>query len=224
MEIPFDLALTKVGNGGTQGVSFYTYATSEHMENITNWALKQFQKKYKDKTITKEEIFHYVYSVLHHPVYCEKYEINLTREFPRIPFYENFRQWATWGKQLMDLHLNYKTVKPYPLKREDIDPESTRKAYKATLRAREESGTIEIDTYTKLSGIPAESWKYIIGRYSALRWILECYKEKKPRDPTIREKFNTYRFADYKEQVIDLLMRVCTVSVETMKIVKEMPE
>ena len=57
-----------------------------------------------------------------------------------------------------------------------------------------------------------------------LGWILERYKEKKPRDPTIREKFNTYRFADYKEQVIDLLRRVCTVSVETVKIVNEMPE
>ena len=57
-----------------------------------------------------------------------------------------------------------------------------------------------------------------------MNWILGRYKEKKPRDPTIAEKFNTYRFADYKEQVIDLLRRVCMVSVETMKIVKEMPE
>jgi predicted helicase len=58
----------------------------------------------------------------------------------------------------------------------------------------------------------------------ALEWILERYKEKKPNDPTIVEKFNTYRFADYKEQVIELLMKVCAVSVETMKIVKEMPK
>lgn len=59
---------------------------------------------------------------------------------------------------------------------------------------------------------------------SVLEWILERYKEKKPRDPMIAERFNTYKFEDYKEQVIDLLCRVCTVSVETMKIVKEMPE
>ena len=73
-----------------------------------------------------------------------------------------------------------------------------------------------------MHGVPPEAWEYQLGTYSALKWILERYKEKKPRDPTIREKFNTYRFADYKEQVIDLLMRVCTVSVETMKIVNEM--
>ena len=60
--------------------------------------------------------------------------------------------------------------------------------------------------------------------YSALEWMLERYKEKRPKDPIIREKFNTYKFADYKEQVIDLLCRVCTVSVETIKIVNEMPE
>ena len=81
-----------------------------------------------------------------------------------------------------------------------------------------------MDTFTTLRGIPAEAWEYQLGTYSALRWILERYKEKKPRDATIREKFNTYKFADYKEQVIDLLCRVCTVSIETMKIVREMPD
>ncbi len=79
-------------------------------DNITDWALGQFQKHYKDKTITKLDIFHYVYAVLHHPAYRSKYEQNLKREFPRIPFYEDFRQWAAWGEQLMDLHLNYETA------------------------------------------------------------------------------------------------------------------
>ncbi len=56
----------------------------------------------------------------------------------------------------------------------------------------------------------------------ALEWILDQYKEKKPKDPTIREKFNTYRFADYKEKVIDLLMRVTTVSNRTVAITAAM--
>ena len=89
--------------------------------------------------------------------------------------------------------------------------------------ARKEQGVIEIDTITILRGVPAKAWEYRLGTYSALEWVLERYKEKKPKDPTIAEKFNTYRFAGYKEQVIDLLLRVCTVSVETMKIVREMP-
>jgi predicted helicase len=73
------------------------------------------------------------------------------------------------------------------------------------LIARKEQGIIEVDTATTLRGVTAEAWEYRLGIYSALEWILERYKEKKPKDPTIAEKFNSYRFADYKEQVIDLL-------------------
>jgi len=70
--------------------------------------------------------------------------------------------------------------------------------------------------------VPGEAWTYKLGNRSALEWILDQYKEKTPKDPTIREKFNTYRFADYKEEVIDLLKRVMHVSVETMAIVEAM--
>lgn len=81
---------------------------------------------------------------------------------------------------------------------------------------------IVLDTETTLTGIPKEAWDYKLGNRSALEWILVQYKESKPKDPTIRDKFNTYRFADYKDQVIDLLTRVTRVSVETMKIIEDM--
>ena len=150
--------------------------------------------------------------------------MNLKCEFPRIPFHEDFWKWQGWGKALMELHLNYEQATPFALQREDKDPETIRKAVEPRLMARKETGVIEIDTLTTLKGVPREAWEYRLGTYSALEWILERYKEKTPKDPTIREKFNTYKFADYKEQVIDLLMRVCTVSVDTMKIMKEMPK
>ena len=85
-----------------------------------------------------------------------------------------------------------------------------------------ERGEIQIDSETTLSGVPESAWRYMLGNRSAIEWVLDQYKEKRPRDPTIREKFNTYRFADYKEQVIDLLRRVCTVSVKTMDVVDDM--
>jgi len=128
-----------------------------------------------------------------------------------------------WGNALMDLHLNYEKAEPFALQREDKNPESVRKAIEPRLMASKGIGNIEIDTLTTLRGVPVEAWDYCLGTYSAIGWVLERYKEKTPKDPTIREKFNTYRFANYKEKVIDLIMRVCTVSVETMKIVKEMP-
>jgi predicted helicase len=70
--------------------------------------------------------------------------------------------------------------------------------------------------------VPREAWEYRLGNRSALEWILDQHKEKTPKDPTIRERFNTYRFADHKEKVIDLLMRVTRVSVETVAIVEAM--
>lgn len=160
-------------------------------------------------------------SMLHNPAYRKKYELNLKREFPRIPLYENFWQWATWGEQLMNLHINYETIEPYKLERREV---AAKEHPKAKLKALKDTGVILLDENTEIRGIPTAAWNYKLGNRSALEWILDQYKEKKPKDPTIAEKFNTYRFADYKEQVIDLLKRVCRVSVETVRVINEMNE
>jgi predicted helicase len=125
----------------------------------------------------------------------------------------------------MALHIGYETVEWWPLKRLDVPDEKSRKAGlapKAILKADKDTGTIRLDSETQLTGLPPEAWAYKLGNRSALEWILDQYKEKTPKDPTIRERFNTYRFADHKENVIDLLKRVTRVSVETMKIVDAM--
>ena len=193
----------------------------KRIENITDWGLKQFTTRYGKREINKEAIFNYVYAVLHNPQYRKKYELNLKREFPRIPFYRDFKKWSDWGKALMDLHLNYETVKPFALKETTVKGNENPKP---KLKADKELGIITLDDVTTLSGIPKEAWNYKLANRSALEWVLDQYKEKKPSDPTIAEKFNTYKFADYKVQVIDLLKRVCTVSVETMKIVNQMEQ
>lgn len=201
-----------------------------------------------DKKITKEAIFHYCYAVLHDPLYREKYALNLKREFPRIPFYTDFWQWAAWGEALMKLHIGYESVEPFKLKRTDIPDEKARAAQspppqaspggrggkgekqssilapKALLRADKDAGSITLDSETTLHGIPPAAWDYKLGNRCALEWVLDQHKEKKPKDPTIREKFDTYRFSDYKEKVIDLLARVTTVSVETERITQAMKQ
>ncbi|HEV7599367.1 MAG TPA: type ISP restriction/modification enzyme [Bradyrhizobium sp.] len=177
--------------------------------------------------ITKDAIFHYVYAVLYDPAYREKYAQNLKRDFPRISFYARFWRWVGFGEKLMALHIGYETVEPWPLERVDAIDEKSRKAGltpKVLLKADKEDGNIQLDSETQLAGVPLEAWTYRLGNRSALEWILDQYKEKTPKDPTIREKFNTYRFADHKEKVIDLLMRVTRVSVETMAIVEAMKE
>jgi len=142
-----------------------------------------------------------------------------------MPFYPDFHQWRDWGQALLDLHIGYETVEPWPLTRTDTRDERAEKAGlspKVALKADRAEGTIKLDSETTLSGIPEECWEYKLGNRSGLEWILDQYKEKTPRDPTIREKFNTYRFADYKEEVIDLILRVTRVSVETMTITEAM--
>ena len=186
--------------GANQCLPLYSYDDSgNRVENLTDWGLKQFQNYYEDENITKLDIFHYTYAVLHNPAYREKYELNLKRKFPRIPLYNNFQQWTVWGKQLMDLHINYETVEPLALKQIDIPTANSKKSPKVKLKADKNKGTITLDADTSLHGVPTEAWEYKLGNRSALEWILDQYKEKKPRDKTIAEKFNTYRFADYKE-------------------------
>ncbi|MGH6796420.1 MAG: type ISP restriction/modification enzyme, partial [Methylocella sp.] len=165
------------------------------------------------------------YAVLHDPIYREKYAQNLKREFPRIPFYPGFWAWADWGAELMRLHIGYETVEPWKLQRTDMPDEKSKTAGyapKTILKADKEHGIIVLDSETQLSGVPKEAWDYRLGNRSALEWILDQYKEKTPKDPTIRAKFNTYRFADYKEKVVGLIARVTRVSVDTQSIVEAM--
>ena len=179
------------------------------------------------RPITKDAIFHYVYGVLHDPVYREKYAQNLKREFPRLPLYPDFWQWADWGERLMALHIGFETVEPWPLTRFDTPDERARAAGiapKPMLKSLPEDGIVKLDSETTLTGIPPEAFAYRLGNRSGIDWILDQYKEKTPKDPTIREKFNTYRFADYKEKVIDLIARVTRVSVETVAITEAMKE
>lgn len=213
-------------NGDTQCLPRYIYSSDgTQNDNITDWALDLFTTHYQSdivhrtSAIQKGDIFHYVYAVLHHPAYRSKYALNLKREFPRIPLYNNFFQWAAWGQQLMELHLHYETVAPWGLIRKEMEAKAEPKA---KLKADKDRGIILLDDNTELHGIPPSAWAYKLGNRSALEWILDQYKEKKPGDPTIAEHFNTYKFADYKEQVIDLLDRVCRVSVETMAVVNQM--
>ena len=210
---------------------------------------KDFDKIYPDG-IGAEEIFAYTYAVLHDPVYLYDYAKDLLREFPRLPLYHEFDIWARMGRELLDLHLGFESAEPYPLERVEKSPPqpqpfqiretaaAARYAAAAAppvgedgrgedrprprLRADKERGVIVLDDQTSLAGVPPDAWRYRLGSRSALEWVLDQYKEKKPRDPTIRERFDTYRFADHKERVIDLLMRVCAVSVKTMDIVDRM--
>lgn len=221
-----DLNFVSPGSGGTITYARYRYTKSgERVDNITDWAVAQFKAHYgSDLVITKDAIFAYCYAVLHDPLYREKYALNLKREFPRIPFYLDFAQWVAWGEALLKLHIDYEKVNPAKLTR--VDTPAPKRAEgthpKPKLKSNPEAGNIVIDEDTQLTGVPLQAWQYRLGNRSAIDWVLDQHKEKTPRDPTIREKFNTYRFADYKESCIELLGKVVKVSVQTVAITEAM--
>ncbi len=220
--------------GDTQCLPLYRYTPEgERVSNITGWALRHINDYYRKgwgkhfeelaggDSITAEDIFAYTYAILHDPDYRHEYRFDLLREFPRIPLFRDFHEWVIMGRELLDLHIGFESAEPFPLERRDVLLRHDGPA-KPILRADKQKGLIFLDEQTTLAGVPDDAWRYVLGSRSALEWVLDQYKEKKPRDPTIREKFNTYRFANHKERVIDLLRRVCTVSDKTMEIVDSM--
>ena len=226
--------------GDTQCLPLYRYTEDgERVSNITEWGLRGINEHYREEFgerfeepvggehITAEDVFAYTYAVLHDPAYREEYAVDLLREFPRLPLYDNWDVWVKIGQELLDLHIGFEDVELYPLERVDKAVTSEGTSLRVMLRANardKERGEIQIDAETLLRGVPADAWRYMLWNRSALEWVLDQYKEKKPRDPTIAAKFNIYRFAEYKEQVIDLLRQVCTVSVRTTEIVEGMAD
>ncbi|MGH2507892.1 MAG: type ISP restriction/modification enzyme, partial [Ktedonobacteraceae bacterium] len=219
----FDTCLLKKGNGSTQGVTRWRLTKErKRIDNITDWATDKFRSFYEDKAITKDAIFAYVYAVLHDPIYRELYALNLRREFPRIPFYADFKKWREWGSRLLALHTEYETAEPFPLMRTDTRAASEIGTPRVILKADRQKGIVVLDTVTQLSGIPPAAWQYSLANRSAIDWVLDQHKERKPEDLNVRGKFNSYRFSDHKKLLIPLLKRVVRVSLDTVEITEAM--
>ncbi len=234
---PFDYCFLKQGNGGTQSLPRYRYgADGKQVDNITDWSLNRFIAHYKSvkfdagtkpRKITKDAIFDYVYAVLHDPHYRKKYAQNLRQDYPRIPHYPDFWTWADYGKKLFQMHVGFDDVDEYPVKRIDKKDKRSEGAGlqpKTVLRAHPDEGTIVVDSVTVLSEIPEEAWSYRLANRTVIEWVLDAYKEKTPKDVTIKEEFNTYQFADYKEEVITLLLKVIQLCVDTVEITAALAE
>ncbi len=190
---------------------------------ITDWALKQFRRNYNDPCISKEDIFYYVYGVLHSPEYAQRFEANLKKELPRIPFARRFWDFSRAGRELAEWHLHYETVQPYELT-EVSDGEPDYRVEKMRFVSKEKKSTIIYNKTITLSGIPAEAHEYIVNGKSALEWVLERYQVTTDKDSGIANDPN-----DWCEEhgnlryIIDLVKRVVRVSVETVRIVKNLP-
>ena len=205
----------------TQCFPFYTYDEdgSNRRENITDWALERFQAQYGDGAISKWDIFHYVYGLLHHPGYRERYQANLKRDLPRIPFAPDFRGFAQAGARLAQIHVGYEEQPEYPLKAVET-PDLALDWRVEKMRLSKDKTQLRYNRFLTLDGIPAPAFDYRLGNRSALEWVIDQYRVKTDKRSGI---VNDPNRADDQQYIVRLIGKVITVSLETVQIVQGLP-
>jgi predicted helicase len=219
---PVDLHLCATLDGH-QCFPFYIYGDdgSNRRENITDWALSQFREHYKDNKIDKWAIFHYVYGLLHHPGYREKFADNLKRELPRIPFAPDFHAFATAGKELAKLHLDYEKLKPWDLEFVELPDLPLSYRVEDKMRLSKDKTRLLVNPSLVLTGIPPETFDYRLGNRSALDWVIDQYHVSTDKRSGITSDPNR---EDDEQYIVRLIGQVVRVSVETVKIINSLPK
>ncbi|WP_346763009.1 type ISP restriction/modification enzyme [Arthrobacter sp. Soil736] len=201
-------------------------------DNITDLTLNTYRGFYEDPELGKEDIFYYIYGLLHTPKYKEQYKADLMKMLPRIPKVKDFWGFSQAGRRLAELHLNYETVEPFPL--EEISSGSIAgvsdeefdfyRVNKLSFGARKDRSRIIYNTRITLAGIPDESFNYQVNGKSALEWIIDRYQVTTHKESQITNDPNDYcREVGNPRYILDLIKRIVTVSVETNKIVAALP-
>ncbi len=206
---------------GHQCFPFYVYDEdgTNRRENITDWALNHFRQHYGDKKITKWDIFYYVYGLLHHPGYRQRYADNLKRELPRIPLAPDFRAFTTAGEKLARLHLEYETLEPWPLTW--IEWPGVPLSYRvAKMRLAKDKQSLVVNDSLTLGKIPPAVFEYRLGNRSALDWVIDQYQVSEDKRSGICSDPNR---TDDPEYIVRLVGQVVRVSVETVEIVNGLP-
>ena len=219
-----DLAFEKI-----RCFPFYTYDEdgTNRLENITDWALAAFQNRYEDYSITKWDIFYYNYGILHHPDYRKKYQEDLKRSLPRFHFVDDFWKFAEAGKQLANLHINYDSVQKYDKLTLKETPNRSLDWRVEEMKFQKDKTEICYNDFLMIEDIPVETHDYKLGDKSALEWIVdqysvtEDYDEEKDSGSRIVNDPNREAEPQY---IVDLIARVITVSLETVEIIKSLPE
>ncbi len=188
---------------------------------ISGYALNLFRKHYEDNSIAEEEIFYYIYAILHHKGYLEKYKNSLTKEDPRIALSEDFKELSILGKELAKLHLNYESEEMH-----------TSVEYKTLMNA-EEKGYYDVETMKKIGDrihynnhiaitkIPKKAFEYVVNGKSAIDWVIERYQKTTDKDSLIENNPNDYKGGKY---VFELLCRVIKLSEKSVDLIEKISE
>ena len=199
----------------------------QRTDNITDTALRTFRVHYGDNTISRDDIFDYVYGVLHAPTYRERFANDLAKALPRVPMAPDFHAFAEAGRQLAALHLGYETCEEYPLDLRFTNdweprPEDYRIGESAMRFADEDKTELIVNDHVRLAGIPAEAHRYEVNGRSPLGWFIDRYRITRDKESGIANDPNGW-FDDPRD-LIAAIRRIVHVSVETVRIVDSLPE
>ena len=202
---------------------------------ISDIGLKHFKDTYPTETISKEDIFYYVYGLLHSEDYRTRYADNLTKELPRIPCVkkaEDFWAFSKAGRDLAHWHLNYEMVEPYKAKL-DLGGKSLKQledkdfyVTKMKFPKKDQKDTVIYNNAITIREIPVEAYDYIVNGKSALEWVMERQGVSTHKDSGIVNDANDWAIETMGDAKypLELFLRVITVSFETMKIVRTLPK
>ena len=206
----------------------------ERIDNISDKAQSEFCRHYRTDKITKDEIFYYVYGILHAPSYREQFANDLSKMLPRIPYAPDFIAFAEAGYKLAELHLNYETCEQYPLtvefpnissptiNLEDADANLFLLTEKAMRYGDIERRSLNINDHVRLTGIPEDAHRYVVNGRSPLEWFIDRYKIKTDKDSGIVNDPNGW-FADPRD-LVTAIKRIVYVSVESARIIYQLPD
>ena len=208
---------------------------SADSDNITDWALEQFQAEYGPH-ITKDGIWEYLYGVMHAPDWRERYRHDLQRNLPRVPLTDDFEAFRSAGRELMDLHINYETAEEWPLTclvdGEPDDGDADDSAYRIEARMRwgkhpdgsTDRSVLLINSRCQVVDIPPEAHGYTISGRSPLQWAIDSLRVKHDKKSDITDDPNGWHaWADEPFNLIRHLRRLVYVAVETTRIVADLP-
>ena len=227
----FPLKIYPSTNHNTDDLLFGADSSVAGITNITDFALKEYRSTYKDAKISKEDIFYYIYGILHSDEYKSRFASDLTKMLPRIPFAKDFWVFSKAGRKLADIHLNYETAKPFPVKeqRDELVLDEKKLCVVEKMRfgktGKEVDKTkIQYNSHITITGIPLEAYEYVVNGKPAIEWIIDRYQFTKDKDSGIINDPNDWgREHGDSKYILNLLKSIITVSLETMKIVNGLP-
>ncbi|GAA7291565.1 hypothetical protein HpCK53_09750 [Helicobacter pylori] len=188
---------------------------------ISGYALNLFRKHYEDHSITEEEIFYYIYAILHHKGYLEKYKNSLTKEAPRIALSEDFKELSVLGKELAKLHLNYESEELHASVEYKALMNAEEKGYYDVDKMKKIGDRINYNNHIAITKIPKKAFDYVVNGKSAIDWVIERYKKTMDKDSLIENNPNDYAGGKY---IFELLCRVIKLSEKSVDLIEKISE